>query len=66
VGHIILTTNPTLTYLTVDVDLSSFCSEGFVGIGVSIVTDAFVRSFVVKTCRDVINDVEKLDTIQDD
>ncbi len=30
-----------------------------------IVTDAFVRSFVVKTCRDIIDDVEKLDAIQD-
>ncbi len=24
-------------------------------------TDAFVRSFVAKTCRDIIDDVEKLD-----
>ena len=30
-----------------------------------IVTDAFVRSFVAKTCRDIIDDVEKLDAIQD-
>ena len=28
-------------------------------------TDAFVRSFVAKTCRDIIDDVEKLDAIQD-
>ncbi len=28
-------------------------------------TDAFVRSFVPKTCRDIIDDVEKLDDIQD-
>ncbi len=32
----------------------------------SIGTDAFVRSFVAKTCRDIIDDVEKLDSIQDD
>ncbi len=31
----------------------------------SIGTDAFVRSFVTKTCRDIIDDVEKLDAIQD-
>ena len=36
-----------------------------VGIGVSIATDAFVRNFVAKTCRDIIEDVEKLDAIQD-
>ncbi len=28
-------------------------------------TGAFVRSFVAKTCRDIIDDVEKLDAIQD-
>ncbi len=42
-----------------------FCPEGFIGIGVPTGTDAFVRSFVAKTCRDIINDVEKLDAIQD-
>jgi hypothetical protein len=34
-------------------------------IDVPIGTDAFVRSFVAKTCRDIIDDVEKLDVIQD-
>ena len=37
----------------------------FVGIGVPIGTDAFVRNFVAKTCRGIIDDVEKLDAIQD-
>ncbi len=36
-----------------------------IGIGVPIDTDAFVRSFVDKTCRDIIDDVEELDDIQD-
>ncbi len=45
--------------------LTSFCPEGFVGIGVPIGTDIFVRDFVAKTCRDIIDDVEKLDSIQD-
>ena len=31
----------------------------------TIGTDDFVRSFVAKTCRDIIDDVEKLDAIQD-
>ncbi len=35
------------------------------GIGVPIGTDAFVRNFVAKTCRAIIDDVEELDTIQD-
>ena len=40
-------------------------TEGFVGIGVHIGTDVFVRNFVAKTCRGLIDDVEKLDAIQD-
>ncbi len=31
----------------------------------SIDTDTFVRNFVSRTCRDIIDDVEKLDVIQD-
>jgi hypothetical protein len=48
-----------LTHLSGDVTLGSFCPEGFVGIGVPIVTDAFVRNFAAKTCRAIIDDVEK-------
>jgi hypothetical protein len=54
-----------LTHLSNDFLVDSFCPEGFIGIGVSIDTDAFVQSFVAKTCRDIIDDEEKLDTIQD-
>jgi hypothetical protein len=50
-----------LAHLSVDVLLASFCPEGFVGIGVPIGTDAFVQNFVAKTCRAIIDDVEKLD-----
>jgi len=32
---------------------------------VPIGTDTFVRQFVAKTCRDIIEDVEKLDSIED-
>jgi hypothetical protein len=61
----IMQATPTLAHLSNDVLLDSFCPEGFIGIGVPIGTDAFVRSFVAKTCRDIIDDVEKLDAIQD-
>ena len=63
--HRIINTSPTLTHLNGDVLLSSFCPEGFVGIGVSIGVDAFVYNFVAKTCRSIIDDVQKLDVIQD-
>ena len=46
--------------LSGDVTIGSFCPEGFVGIGVPIGTDAFVQNFVAKTCRAIIDDVEKL------
>ena len=61
----IVTASPDLTHLSADLALASFCPEGFVGIGVPIGTDIFVRDFVAKTCRDIIDDVEKLDVIQD-
>ena len=54
-----------MTQLCGDVSLTSFCPEGFVGIGVPIGTDAFVQNFVAKACRAIIDDVEKLDAIQD-
>ena len=43
----------------------AFCPEGSVGIGVPIDNDVFVQNFVAKTCRVIIDDVEKLDSIQD-
>ena len=48
-----------------DVSLASFYPEGFVGIGVPIGTDAFVQNFVATTCRATVDDVDKLDAIQD-
>jgi hypothetical protein len=65
VAQDIITASPDLTHLSVDLALTSFCPEGFVGIGVPIVTYIFVRDSVAKTCRDIIDDVEKLDAIQD-
>ncbi len=39
--------------------------KGFVGLGVTMNTDTFVQNFVTKTCRDIVENVEKSDTIQD-
>jgi hypothetical protein len=57
VAHRIINDNSALTPLNADVSLASFCPEGFIGISVPIGTDAFVRNFVVKTCRALIDDV---------
>ncbi len=61
----IIAANPALTLIRAEIALDSFCPEGFVGIGVPIGTDTFVRNFVAKTYRNIIDDVEKLDAIQD-
>jgi hypothetical protein len=65
VAHSIIAASPTLMHLRAEIALDSFCPEGFVGIGVPIGTDTFVRYFVAKTCRNIIDGVEKLDAIQD-
>jgi hypothetical protein len=65
VAQDIIIVSPDLKHLSADLALASFCPEGFVGIGVPIATDLFVRDFVATTCRDIIDDVEKLDAIQD-
>ena len=61
----IMQATASLAHLRNDFLVDSFCPEGFIGIGVPIGTDAFVQSFVAKKCRDIIDDVEKLDAIQD-
>jgi hypothetical protein len=65
VAQDIITASPDLTHLSDDLSLAIFWPEGFIGIGVPIGSDAFVQSFVTKKCRDIIDDVEKLDSIQD-
>jgi len=65
VAHTFIDTTPQLTQLSGEVSLDSFRPNDFVGIGVPIRTDAFVRQFVANTCRDIIEDVEKLDAIED-
>jgi hypothetical protein len=65
VVHGFITVTPSMIQLSGEVSLDSFCHDGSVGIGVPIGTDAFVNHFTVKTYRDIIKEVEKLDTIQD-
>jgi hypothetical protein len=65
VAHAFIINSPQLTQLSGEFSLDSFHPDGFVGIGVPIGTDDFVRQFVAKKCRDIIEDVEKLDAIED-
>jgi hypothetical protein len=66
VTHGFINDTPQLTHLNVEVSLDSFLPDGFVGIGVPIDTDTYVRQFVAKTFTDINEDVEKLDVIEDD
>jgi hypothetical protein len=54
-----------LDHLRNDFLVDSFCPEGFIVIGVPIATDAFVQNFVGSKCRDIIDDIEKLEANQD-
>jgi hypothetical protein len=65
VAYAFIENSPQLTQLSGELSLDSFRPDGFVGIGVPIGTDNFVRQFVAKKCRDIIEDVEKLDAIED-
>jgi hypothetical protein len=64
-AHSIINNSPALTLLHADISLASLCPQGFIGIGVPNGTDTFVRNFVAKACRSIIDDVKKLDAIQD-
>ncbi len=65
VAHVFINNSPQLIHLSGELSLDSFRADVFVGIGVHIGTDNFVRQFVAKKCRDIIEDVEKLDDIED-
>jgi hypothetical protein len=65
VAHTFINTTQQLTHLSGELSLDSFRPDGFVGIGVPIGTDTFIRQFVAKKCSDIIEDVGKLDVIED-
>jgi hypothetical protein len=62
----LLTADPSLAHLGPLVAPTAFVDDGYIGLGVPIGTDAFVQHFVKKKCQDIMDDVDKLDNIQDD
>ena len=44
---------------------ASFVVDGYIGLGVPIGTDAFIQHFVKDKCGTIMEDVDKLDNIQD-
>jgi hypothetical protein len=61
----LLTDDPSLAHLGPLLAPSAFVDDGYIGLGVPIGTDAFVQHFVKKKCQEIMDDVDKLDNIQD-
>ena len=61
----LLTADPSLAHLGPLLAPKAFVDDGYIGLGVHIGTDAFVQHFVKKKCQEIMDDVDKLDNIQD-
>ena len=57
--------DPTLTHLAPHFQDKTFSAEGYVGLGVPLGTDTSVQDFATDKIKDIIDDVDKLDTIED-
>jgi hypothetical protein len=57
--------DPTLARLSPLFSPASFVVDGYIGLGVPIGTDAFIQHFVKDKCQAIMDDVDKLDNIQD-
>ena len=64
-AHDIIATTPALSHLSPMLTPGSFTAEGYVGLGVPLGTDAFVQRFVKEKCLAIMEDVDKLDSVQD-
>ena len=60
-----LAANPSLDHLRPLLSPASFVVNGYIGLGVPIGTDAFIQHFVKDKCQAIMDDVDKLDNIQD-
>ncbi len=60
----LLTADPSLAHLGPLLAPKALVDDGYIGLGVPIGTDAFVQHFVKKKCQEIMEDVDKLDNIQ--
>jgi hypothetical protein len=60
----LLTPDPSLAHLGPLLAPTAFVDDRYIGLGVPIGTDVFVH-FVKKKCQEIMDDVDKLDNIQD-
>ena len=62
----LLIADPSLAHLSPLLSPASFVVDGYIGLWVPIGTDAFIQHFVKDKCQAIMEDVDKLDNIQDD
>jgi hypothetical protein len=60
-----IASNPALNTCSNRLALDVFSDEGLVGLGVPLGTDDFVQNFVRDKCKDILEDVDKLDALTD-
>ena len=61
----LLIADPSLAHLSPLLSPASFVVDGYIGLGVPIGTDAFIQHFVKDKCQAIMEDVDKLENIQD-
>ena len=62
----IVKAGPSLSHLAFDLlHIQRFTAEGYEGLGVPFGTDAFAQNFVKDKCLTIIDDVDKLDSVED-
>ena len=61
----LLAADPSLAHLGPLLTPKAFVDNGYFGLGVPIGTDTFIQHFVEKKCQEIMEDVDKLDNIQD-
>jgi hypothetical protein len=61
----LLIADPSLAHLSPLLSSASFVVDGYIGLGVPIGTDAFIQHFVKDKCQAIMEDVDKLDNMQD-
>jgi hypothetical protein len=61
----LLIADPSLAHLSFLLSPTSFVVDSYIGLGVPISTDAFIQHFVKDKCQAIMEDVDKLDNIQD-
>jgi hypothetical protein len=64
-AHRLLAADPSLAHIGPLLSSKAFVVDCYIGLGVPIGTDEFVQHFVKAKCQEIMEDVNKLDNLQD-